>query len=115
MSTEVVAEDGGIISSLYIEVRGWDGHGTITVRSRGKTVGTLTAPTADVPLLMARLLGPQGHDAMCGTKTVLERCVSLVQSLAQGRSKDGYDGPQERVDVYENEAYAIAKDAGWET
>lgn len=115
MSTEVVAEDGGIISSLHVEVRGWDGHGTIAVRSRGKTVGTLTAPTADVPLLMARLLGPQGHDAMCGTRTVLERCVSLVQSMATWAGSPSTSDRTRTFYAWLEEAEGIAKDAGWET
>lgn len=115
MSIEIRTEDGGIMTSLLVTARTWDHQVEIAVRAGARCIGSLTVSEADAPAIMARLLGPKGHDAMCGTKTILERCVSLVQSMAERPLTGGLVQASERLDVLEAEAYRIARDAGWET
>lgn len=96
-----------MIISAHIASSNSTGRAALSVSVDGKYVGVLSIEGKGSAIEIAYRLGDDTPAA------IRDRCYSLVQSMAEGRSKDGYDGPQERVDVYENEAYRIAKDAGW--
>lgn len=109
---EIKGEEGGIVSSLYLDPGGTGPHAVINVRSRGKSLGSLVVDKADAIKLVARLLGPQAHEHT-EAGSILDRCISLVQSIANRRPRSGLVEASERLEMYEDEASLIAHDAGW--
>lgn len=109
---EIKGEEGGIVSSVHISPADpGKPHDLVNVRSRGKSTGMLVVAAGDGVVLAARLLGPQAHEHT-EAGSILDRCVSLVQSIARDPALD----MAHAVDVYDafvTEARAIAHDAGW--
>lgn len=104
MSVEIRnPREDALITSVYIETDE-SPHVRVTVRVRGQTAGTLTVDRVQGFLLPAALLG---EDAPL--VRTLERCVSLVQSMAK------WEGDVNSLPIaWLSEAEQIAKDAGWE-
>jgi hypothetical protein len=110
---EIKGEEGGIVSSVHISPADpGKPHDLVNVRSRGKSTGMLVVAAGDGVVLAARLLGPQAHEHT-EAGSILDRCVSLVQSIANRRPRSGLVEASERLEVYEDEASLIAHDAGW--
>lgn len=107
MGIEILNSDP-LVTSLYVQ--DGPGHARITVRVRGTTTGELVVAHEDAALVSSRLLGPQGHEHT-GAGTILDRCISLVQSMAS--HPDPTEDGVETVVVWAEEARTIAKDAGW--
>lgn len=108
MSVTIKGEPKDLVSSVRME--DLEGpHGRVTVWNRGANAGTLTLAKADAVKVAFRLLGPNVHEHV-DAGTILDRCISLVQSIA----KQNGDGVSlERLDAYEAEASQICADAGW--
>jgi hypothetical protein len=110
MSVTIKGEAGSIVSSVRME--DFEGpHGRVTVWNRGQNAGTLTVAKDDAVKLAYRLLGPNAHEHL-EAGSIIDRCVSLVQSIA----KHGYPETRDQVDEFIDEAAAIvvdAKAAGW--
>lgn len=108
MSFTIKGVEGGLVSSVRITAE--DGpHVRVEIWNRGAHSGTLTLRRDDSVMMLGRLLGPQAHE---GTEagSILERCISLVQSIANAKG-DGDE--EERLYAYQDEANGIAHDAGW--